>query len=73
MSIETSVPQQAGGFIISFYIRISNNAACKEKMYNYVSLSQDMPFFIGFPIPRQLLKCREEIDWYCSFNSVKKK
>ena len=38
ISIETSVPQQAGGFIIKCCSGISNIAACREKMFSIGTL-----------------------------------
>ena len=55
ISIETSAPQQAVGFIIKHYIGISNIGACrwltdKQSMSNHVSLCQGIRFSIGFPL-----------------------
>ena len=38
ISIETSVPQQAGGFIIKCCSEISNIAACREKIFSIGTL-----------------------------------
>ena len=53
ISIETSAPQQAGGFIIKYYFGISNITACRltsrQSVSNHVSLWQDMRFLLAFP------------------------
>ena len=41
MSIEKSVPQQAGGFIVKRYFGFPNNAACRQTMFLIDSIANN--------------------------------